>query len=219
MHMTNVSWLSHTSTNTTFLSKATDYFSHMLQQRWKAKIRQKESLPQPGIELTTTRSWVWHAFHLATQAGHLGPWIGDDSLMSSEMNTFWDKDLHFPLDWWRQLVVDQNELITWLSVTETIYYSRQQATFTNYTDRLSFKLVQVGVDNKWQKRRWRIRWRLHRHTQIIQKRRWQQDQHILSFAKQLILSAQQAKRQHRMCSVSLDLYPATLFNPFQNDKF
>ena len=25
-----VSWLSHTSTNTTFLSKATDYFSHML---------------------------------------------------------------------------------------------------------------------------------------------------------------------------------------------
>ena len=31
-HMT-VSWLSHTSTNTTFPSKATDYFSHMLLQR------------------------------------------------------------------------------------------------------------------------------------------------------------------------------------------
>ena len=28
-----VSWLSHTSTNTTFLFKATDYFSHMLLQR------------------------------------------------------------------------------------------------------------------------------------------------------------------------------------------
>ena len=28
-----VSWLSHTSTNTTFLSKATDYLSHMLLQR------------------------------------------------------------------------------------------------------------------------------------------------------------------------------------------
>ena len=28
-----VSWLSHTRTNTTFLSKATDYFSHMLLQR------------------------------------------------------------------------------------------------------------------------------------------------------------------------------------------
>ena len=27
-----VSWLSHTSTNTTFLPKATDCFSHMLQQ-------------------------------------------------------------------------------------------------------------------------------------------------------------------------------------------
>ena len=35
------------------------YFSYIL-QRWKAKIRQKESLPQPGIELTTTRSWVRH---------------------------------------------------------------------------------------------------------------------------------------------------------------
>ena len=29
------SWLSHTSTNTTFLSKATDYFSHMLLQRYE----------------------------------------------------------------------------------------------------------------------------------------------------------------------------------------
>ena len=47
--------LSHTSTNTTFLSKATDYCSHMLLQRWEAKIRRKEKSPQPGIELTTTR--------------------------------------------------------------------------------------------------------------------------------------------------------------------
>ena len=31
-----------TSTNATFLSKATDYFSHMLLQRWEAKIRRKE---------------------------------------------------------------------------------------------------------------------------------------------------------------------------------
>ena len=64
-----VSWLSHTSTNTTFLSKATDYFSHMLLQRWEAKICRKEKSPQPGIELTTTRSWVWHAHHWATRAG------------------------------------------------------------------------------------------------------------------------------------------------------
>ena len=35
MHMTCVSWLSYTSTNTTFLTKATDYFSHMLLQRRK----------------------------------------------------------------------------------------------------------------------------------------------------------------------------------------
>ena len=46
---TCVSWLSHTSTNTTFLSKATDDFSHMLLQRWEAKIRRKENLPQPGL--------------------------------------------------------------------------------------------------------------------------------------------------------------------------
>ena len=63
-----VSWLSHTSTNTTFLSKATDYFSHMLLQRWEVKIRRKEKSPQPGIELTTTRSWVGCAHHWATRA-------------------------------------------------------------------------------------------------------------------------------------------------------
>ena len=42
----------------------------MLQQRWEAKIRRKESSPQLGIEFTTTRSWVWHAHHWATRAGH-----------------------------------------------------------------------------------------------------------------------------------------------------
>ena len=62
-----VSWLSHTSTNTTFLSKATNYFSHMLLQRWQAKVHRKGSSPQPGIKLTTTRSWVQHAHHWATR--------------------------------------------------------------------------------------------------------------------------------------------------------
>ena len=55
--------------NTTFLSKATDYFSHMLLGRWEANIRRKEKLPEPGIELTTTRSWVQHAHHWATRTG------------------------------------------------------------------------------------------------------------------------------------------------------
>ena len=41
----------------------------MLLQRWEVKIRQKKSLPQPGIELTTTRSWVWHAYHWGTRMG------------------------------------------------------------------------------------------------------------------------------------------------------
>ena len=50
-----------------FLSKTTDYFSHMLQQRWEAKICRKESSLQPGVELTTTRPWVQHAHHWATR--------------------------------------------------------------------------------------------------------------------------------------------------------
>ena len=41
--------------------QATDYFSHMLYERGEAKICRKESLPQPGIELTTTRPRVRHA--------------------------------------------------------------------------------------------------------------------------------------------------------------
>ena len=41
----------------------------MLLQRWEAKIRWKEKSPQPGIELTTTRSWVRHAHHCAILAG------------------------------------------------------------------------------------------------------------------------------------------------------
>ena len=48
-----------------------DYFSHMLLQRWEVKIRRKEKSPQPGIELTTTRSWVRHAHHWSTRAGGL----------------------------------------------------------------------------------------------------------------------------------------------------
>ena len=76
---TCVSWFSHTSTNTTFLSKATDYFSHMPLQRWEGKIRRKEKSPQPRIELTTTSSWVQHADHWASHQGgarKLGKKIG-----------------------------------------------------------------------------------------------------------------------------------------------
>ena len=57
-----VSWLSHTSTNTTFLS---NYFSHMLLQRCQAKIWRKEKSSQPGIEPGRVR----HAHHWATRAG------------------------------------------------------------------------------------------------------------------------------------------------------
>ena len=39
---TCVSWLSHTSANTTFLSKGTDYFSHMLLQSWEAKLPERK---------------------------------------------------------------------------------------------------------------------------------------------------------------------------------
>ena len=46
----------------------------MLLQRWEAKIRWKESSPQPGIELRTTRSWVRQAHHWTTRAGRRMPW-------------------------------------------------------------------------------------------------------------------------------------------------
>ena len=37
-----------------YVSKATDYFSHMLRQRRKAKVCQKGSSPQMCLKLTTT---------------------------------------------------------------------------------------------------------------------------------------------------------------------
>ena len=52
-----------------FLSKATNYFSQMLQQRWEAKICRKGSSLQLGLELTTTRSRVQRAHHWANRSG------------------------------------------------------------------------------------------------------------------------------------------------------
>ena len=51
-----------------FLSKATNYFSHILQLRLEVKISRKEILPQPGFKLTITRSQVRHAHHWAIRA-------------------------------------------------------------------------------------------------------------------------------------------------------
>ena len=56
-------------------------------QRWEAKIHRKEKSPQPGIELTTTRSRVWHAHHWATQAG-LIPFSISKLLHCHHINTF-----------------------------------------------------------------------------------------------------------------------------------
>ena len=41
----------------------------MLHEKLEVKIHQKESSPQMGIKLTTTRSRVWHAHHWAIRAG------------------------------------------------------------------------------------------------------------------------------------------------------
>ena len=60
----------------------------MLLQRWEAKIRWKEKSPQPGIELTTTRSSVRHAHHWPTRVGHI---LMEKSLASSERIDFWGK--------------------------------------------------------------------------------------------------------------------------------
>ena len=60
-----VSWLSHTSTITNFFPKPpTTFLTCFI-------IRRKEILPQPGLELTTSRSWVRHVQNWPTQAGHI----------------------------------------------------------------------------------------------------------------------------------------------------
>ena len=58
---TCVSWLSQTSTSTTFFPSNRLLFPHTSEVR--GEIRRKESSYQPGIELTTTTSWVRHALH------------------------------------------------------------------------------------------------------------------------------------------------------------
>ena len=50
-----VSWLSHTSTNTTSPSKATNYFSHMLLQEVRGENTPARKVTSTGIKLTTTR--------------------------------------------------------------------------------------------------------------------------------------------------------------------
>ena len=58
----------------------------MLLQRWEAKICQKEKSPQPGIELTTTRSRVRHTHHWATRARHM---IGKEKMpVTNKFNLF-----------------------------------------------------------------------------------------------------------------------------------
>ena len=51
-----VSWLSHTSTNTTFLSKATDYFSHAsaeVRGKKKSRLNRGSNSQPPGHESDT----------------------------------------------------------------------------------------------------------------------------------------------------------------------
>ena len=64
---TYVSWLSHVATNKSFFS-SNDYFSHKL-QRWQSKISLKKRLLQPGIEPTTSRSWVGYDINWAMWLG------------------------------------------------------------------------------------------------------------------------------------------------------
>ena len=63
-----VSWLSHVSAGTNFLTNATDYFSHM-HQRQGTKTRRKVSLPQPCIETASYRSRVRYTSYWNTWSG------------------------------------------------------------------------------------------------------------------------------------------------------
>ena len=83
---TRVSWLFHTSTNTTFLSKATDYFYHMLPQSLdtkyagkKVRLNQGSNSQPPGHEsdpLITEpagRGYWWnrHTHNLVNQSNDI----------------------------------------------------------------------------------------------------------------------------------------------------
>ena len=82
--------------NHEFLSKPTNYFSHMLQRRWEAKKIRKEISPQMSLELTTTRLWDRHAHHWATRAGltSWGVYIPNEGR-------------HFRIEIWRQTKDDR----------------------------------------------------------------------------------------------------------------
>ena len=70
---TCVSWLSHTPvlTQLSFQSHRLHFSHASAEVRGDNTPRRKESSSQPGIELTTTRSWVWCAHHWATGAGSM----------------------------------------------------------------------------------------------------------------------------------------------------
>ena len=112
---TCVSWLSHTSTYTTFLSKATDYFSNMLLQRWEVKIRLKESKPQPGIELTTIRSLVRHAHHWATRPGQItcSAFSKRQNSDSSKLKEFAEDKFKYDENGWKLSKMLENAVGKW----------------------------------------------------------------------------------------------------------
>ena len=101
----------------------------MLQQRWEAKIRQKESSPQPGLELTTTRSWVRH---WATRAGP------DVEL------TIWF------IDWLLELnAILTAKVISWRSVTR-LFNSWLSHTSTDTTVLSSDTDYFIQMHHKWE---------------------------------------------------------------------
>ena len=69
-HIVFPGFLTPVLTQLFFPKPQTTFLTCFCRGTWEAKICWKESLPQPGNELTTTRSWSWHAHHWATQAGH-----------------------------------------------------------------------------------------------------------------------------------------------------
>ena len=108
-----------------FLSKATDHFSHMLQQRWEAKKRRKEISPQPGIELTTSTSWVRHAHHWDIRAGR------DDFRLDYSQRFIWT--LHM----WDQAA----QVLCYLTLTFIVHRSctRHPNNFTMTHQQMPFK--------------------------------------------------------------------------------
>ena len=97
----------------------------MLLQSREVKIRRKEKMPQLGIELTTTRLWVPHAHHWATQAGQISRIDGFERYLGKRRNVG-NKELFFFPQSFTSISLQRNLLLCYLLVHSTLLFNYPQ---------------------------------------------------------------------------------------------